>query len=100
MPARHIIISRAASKDLDLIWKYIAARASPTIAANVIREILDAVDLLADMPGIGHTRREVRNAAYRFGSVKSYVIGYSSDAQSLRVIRVVHGARNLGRFFR
>jgi plasmid stabilization system protein ParE len=65
----------------------------------VVAEVLDAVDKLAAMPGMGHRREDVRDARYRFWSVKSYVIAYRADAESLRVARVVHGHRDFRQVF-
>lgn len=100
MPTRRVILSRRALTDLDDIWTYLAREASPATAHRVIGDILDAVDRLAEIPGMGHERADVRNPAYRFWSVKGYVIGYRPDARTLHVVRVVHGRRNIGPLFR
>jgi antitoxin ParD1/3/4/toxin ParE1/3/4 len=99
-PARRIIISRRALRDLDAIWSYLAVRAVANIAGDVVAAILDSLESLAQMPGMGHRRDDVANRRYRFWTTKSYVIGYRFDATALRVVRVVHGSRNLARFFR
>jgi plasmid stabilization system protein ParE len=100
MSTRRVIFSRRALTDLDDIWTYLANEASPATAGRVIGDILDAVDRLAEIPGMGHERADVRDPAYRFWSVKGYVIGYRPDASALYVARVVHGRRNLGHLFR
>lgn len=59
-----------------------------------------AIRGLIEMPGKGHTRADVTDKSYRFWSVYSYVIAYRYDDESLTVVRVVHGRRNLRRLFR
>lgn len=97
---RRVIISRRALKDLDQIWTYINGRAGPNVASDFVAEILAAVDQLAEMPGMGHARRDVSSRRYRFWSVKSYVVAYRPTARTLRLVRVVHGSRDFGRLFR
>ena len=99
MPARHVIISPEALADLEAIWAYIANEASAPTAGTLVADVLDAVEKLAEMPGMGHRRADVRDARYRFWSVKSYVIAYRADAQALRVARVVHGRRDFRALF-
>jgi plasmid stabilization system protein ParE len=99
MPARHVIISPDALADLEGIWDHIGREAGARIASDFVAEILDTIERLAEMPGMGHRRADVRHPAYRFWSVKSYVIAYRADAQSLRVARVVHGHRNFRPLF-
>lgn len=69
MPSRRVIITRRALRDLEAIWEYISDQAGNTVASNVIAALLEAMNQLADMPGMGHTRNDVTNPAYRFWSV-------------------------------
>jgi plasmid stabilization system protein ParE len=93
-------ITARARRDLLAIWGHIAREASPETANRVLSEFYDAIQLLADQPGAGHTRVEVANRHYRFWSVYKYVIAYRIDRQPLTVSRVVHGARDFQRLFR
>ena len=99
MSARHVIISPEALADLEAIWAHIANDAGAQTAGTVVAEVLDAIEKLAEMPGMGHRRADVRDARYRFWSVKSYVIAYRADVQVLRVARVVHGRRDFRALF-
>ena len=100
MPARHVILSPEALADLEAIWTYIETEASADTASRFIAEVLDAIEKLAEMPGMGHGRADVRDARYRFWAVKSYVIAYRADAEALRVARVIHGRRDFRSLFR
>jgi toxin ParE1/3/4 len=96
---RKLLIKRQARVDLLDIWDYIAAD-NVTAANRVLQKLDAAMRGLADMPGKGHTRAEVRDPRYRFWTVYSYVIAYRYDDTTLTVVRVVHGRRNFGRLFK
>jgi plasmid stabilization system protein ParE len=59
-----------------------------------------AIRDLLTMPGKGHLRQDVKDAKYRFWTVRPYVIAYRYDERALTVVRVVHGARDLRKLFR
>jgi len=99
MALLRIIIARRALSDLDDIWTYLAAEATPEIARRVVAEILDAVDALAEMPGMGHTHADIPSR-YRFWRVFRFLVIYRFDTRTLRVNRVIHGSRDLRRIFR
>jgi antitoxin ParD1/3/4/toxin ParE1/3/4 len=93
------VLTRRAQVDVQRIWNYIAE--DDLDAADKVRDALrGAMRKLADMPGMGHERREVKNRRYRFWSVYSYLIAYFPDTKPLQIVRVVHGAQNLKRLFR
>jgi plasmid stabilization system protein ParE len=96
---REILIRPQARVDMLEIWHYLAPESLD--AANRVTEKLDAAMRgLAEMPGKGHTRSDVRDKRYRFWTVYSYVIAYMYDDASLTVVRVVHGKRNFRRLFK
>lgn len=92
-------VSRRAHADIAGIWDYIA-KDDPIAADRVDREIHEAIQGLAAMPGKGHLRPDVADAQYRFWSVYSYVIVYRMEGRTLVVVRIVHGARDLKKFFK
>lgn len=81
------------------IWEWIA-QDSVANADRVVDEFEAAIRTLAEMPGMGHSRADVRDQNCRFWSVYSYVIGYRFDDSTLTVDRVVHGHRNFSRLFK
>ncbi len=89
-------ISRRADADLDAIWHYIA-RDSPAAANRVEDALHEAMRSLAEFPGMGHRRRDVVNPAYRFWAVNPYLIAYRIDGDTLIVVGVLHGARDIRR---
>lgn len=72
---RDVRFTPQARRDLLEIWEYIA-KDSLDAADRVASAIEDAVRLLAELPGIGHTRTDVSDPRYRFWRVYSYLIAY------------------------
>lgn len=87
-------ISRLADRDIEQIWKFIA-RDSITAATKVEDDIQAAMKLLASQPMMGHQRKDIADPRYRFWPVYSYIIAYRIDANTLIVVRVIHGARDM-----
>jgi toxin ParE1/3/4 len=91
-------ISRQANKDIERICEGIAEN-NPDAADRLDEQIHRAIQLLADFPGMGHTRADVKDRRYLFWTVGSYVIAYRVDQKGLVVVRVLHGARDFRRLF-
>jgi plasmid stabilization system protein ParE len=96
---KRIILSARARLDLLTIWQYIA-QDSMDAADRVILEIRAEFQKLAEMPGMGHRRAEIRDERYRVWSVHSYLIVYRPDTSPLNVVRIVSGYRDLKRLFK
>lgn len=86
-------------QDLIAIAEYLTVQASPERAVQVISDIRAEFEKLAYMPGMGHFREDLLDRRYKFWSVYSYVIAYRWEADPIRIIAVVHGARKLDAFF-
>jgi toxin ParE1/3/4 len=91
---RRLRRSEAAESDLDDIWSYIAAD-SPAAADRVILRILAAEDRLAEFPELAAARPEMR-PGLRIWPVGAYLMLYRVDRDAVEIVRIVHGARNLG----
>lgn len=68
-----LIISPSALCDLDEIWFYIG-QDDIMEADRVTDEMYSAIQRLAEMPGIGHTREDLTGKDYRFWPVYTYLI--------------------------
>ena len=68
---------------------------------NAILRVVDALDeamqLLADNPGIGHLRTDLTDADVRFWSVFKYLVIYRPETQPLQIVRVLQGRRDVKR---
>ena len=90
------IITEYAKDDIRQIISYIRPD-SPQNAKTVRAKFKAAIQVLSEFPYIGHGRQDAGDDGLRFWSVYSYLIVYRPDAKPLRVIRVIHGARNIGK---
>ncbi len=68
-------ISPRANADIEAICDYIA-RDNPDAADRLDDRIHDAITLLAQFPGMGHARTDVKDRRYMFWTVGNYVIAY------------------------
>src|SRR5437660_1540977 len=87
-------VSLPADVDINEIWNYIS-QDNPAAADRVEETIHDTIEKLAEHPNFGHFRDDVAPREYRFYRVYSYLIVYRIEGDTLIVVRVVHGARNL-----
>ena len=90
-------LTAVAEEDLLSIWEYIA-QDNPNAATRQLRRIEDHFKLLADNPRPGPARPDIAEDM-RFFPVGSYLILYRLDGHGIDVVRVLHGARNIGALF-
>lgn len=88
-------VTEAAQGDIEEIVAAIADDSAE--AAEIIEgRVYDAFDLLAQAPGIGHSREDLTALPVLFFRVKRtpYMTIYTDDSP-IRIIRVVHGRRDI-----
>ena len=90
-------LGKKARRDLREIWKYVA-KDQPARADRLIESLFDSFRLIATSPDIGELRSDLRDGL-RLLSVGNYVIGHQRVRGGVRIIRVVHGARDLTKVF-
>jgi toxin ParE1/3/4 len=92
-------LSKEAEQDLDDIAYYIAnASGSLTIAERLILSLTARFSLLARHPRLGRQRDELRPGARSF-PVGNYIIVYAIAGTDVRILRVIHGSRNIAALF-
>ena len=93
-------LSQPANVDLDGIWDYLAAEASPAIADFVIARLFEALNRAAENP-LMYAQTEYGGRPRRI-NVFEYAIFYepSPTGDGILVWRVLHGKRNLARLIR
>jgi len=94
MTARFVFTEEAETQFLEIL-DYLADE-SESAAVRVRHAIDDAVGMLADSPGIGHTREDLTDRALKFWSVYSYLVVYDPESRTLIIVAVLHGARDVG----
>jgi toxin ParE1/3/4 len=96
-------ISRQARTDVVEIVRYLSKAAGTRVARNFIVATKDALDLLATVPGMGASRDypggEPDMRIWAIPRYRDYLIFYRATVKTLRVIRVIHGYRDLERLF-
>jgi antitoxin ParD1/3/4/toxin ParE1/3/4 len=80
--------------DLEEIWDYIAAD-NVDAADTFLASIEQAMQQLARMPGMGHTRDDLTSLPLLFWPVGAYLILYRPQALPLEIVAVVRGARDI-----
>jgi toxin ParE1/3/4 len=89
-----IVYSSAARADLAVIWGWIADKAGVAGADDFLDGIADRIDQLADHPLSGPRRTDIAETA-RMLVFDKYLVLYSADEVSIRIVRIVHGSMNL-----
>lgn len=90
-------LSRQADRDIQSICEHISEQ-DPAAADRLEDRIHESLELLAQFPGMGHTRPDVKDKRYRFWAVGKYIIAYRFEKE-LVVVRVLHGARDFRNLF-
>ena len=91
------VFSPLAEFDLEEIGDYIA-RDNPTRAVSFIREIREQCIKITAMPQAAPLRPEI-GEGIRMAPFGHYLIFYSVGVESIRIERVLHGARNISVLF-
>jgi len=86
-------LTARAEEDLLDIWLYIAAE-NLDAADRVLDTIDSKIKLLAENPQLGPSRSDIA-PELRYFPVGSYLVLYRIVADSVEIVRVVHGMRNL-----
>ena len=92
-----IVLTPSANADLGEIWMFIAVD-NPAQADDFIDLIDEKFQNLSRQPGLGR-RREELVAGLRSFPVGRYVIFYLQVQDCLRIVRILHGARDVDAVF-
>ena len=90
------VLTPAAEGDLLKILEYLEGD-NPNAILRVVDALDEAMQLLADNPGIGHVRTDLTDADVRFWSVFKYLVIYRPRTKPLQIVRVLHGRRDVKR---
>ena len=91
-------ISADAENDLDAIWLYIA-NDSPVNADQFLdRLVTTLTTTLSIAPLAGRTRDEF-GVGLRSFPIESYIAFYRVNKGAVEIVRIIHGARDLGAIF-
>jgi toxin ParE1/3/4 len=99
-----VVITPMAARDLEDIWLTIAPN-NARAATRLLRSIGKKIELLADFPRLGTRRPDIR-PEMRMMVARPYLVLYAihpdtgdEDVETVEVVRVVDGRRDLRRLF-
>jgi toxin ParE1/3/4 len=88
-------LTEQAEADLDELWAYIAAN-NPDAADRMVDAVPASGGMHARFPGMGLSREDLRPGLRCF-VVSPYVIFYRPAEDTIEVLRILHGARDIRR---
>ena len=86
-------ITERAQSDLDEAWAYLAER-NEAAADRLIDGVLQKARLHAELPLMGRPRNDLRPGLRSF-VVHPYTIFYRPAGDTIEVVRVLHGRRDI-----
>lgn len=89
-------LTPAADADLDENWLYIESASGPKRADAFEQRLHRAMQRLARSPGLGRPTAHLAGETLRVHRVTSYLIIYRESTRPIQIIRVLHGARDVG----
>jgi toxin ParE1/3/4 len=95
------LVKARARLDLKSHWRYIA-RENLTAADRLLQAAEETFKSIAEDPGIGSQRNFRKLVGIRSRTVtgfKNYLIFYRTQGEVVVVVRVLHGMRDLPKFF-
>jgi toxin ParE1/3/4 len=93
-----ILLSAKARSDLKNIYNYIADRSSEGQASKFLKTLERSMQQLGRSPGIG-TRRDYLAPDLLGFPEGNYIIFYQATDKGIRIIRVLHGRRDIDNLF-
>jgi len=95
---RYTVADKAA-RDLAEIWDYLEKQSgSERVADRFIDKLFASFDMLATMPDLGRPRSFLPPEVLVFPS-DTYLIFYIKTPEGIGVVHVLHGGRDLPRYF-
>ncbi len=93
-------VSPEAEVDLDGIWSYVArASGSLEVADRLVDAITARFYLLAENPYIGRRRDQELRPSIRSFPVGEYIVFYRVGVDSVSILRVLRGSRDITALF-
>ena len=86
-------LTKQAEADLDALWDYIASK-DPDAADRLVDAVLEGSRMHVRFPNIGQSRDELRPGLRCF-IASPYVVFYRPMEDTIEVLRILHGARDM-----
>ncbi len=90
--------TEASQSDIESIYEYIARAGGIASADRIIEAVTATCGDLGEFPGMGRRRPELDDLDREVRSIseRGYVILYTEHEGQIWIVRVVHGARDIG----
>jgi toxin ParE1/3/4 len=98
MSKRFYILSEFADQDLADIFNFTFNKFGFDQAEKYLLEIEDIFQNLITNPELGKTRNEIKQGLYSFPK-DNHVIFYRILDNHIRIVRVLHGSRDIPKYF-
>lgn len=93
-----LLWSPASETDLLELWGYLATHASGVVADEQVRKVERACRVLSEWPHSGRPR-DALIPGMRSVAVAPYVVFYRVSDNTIEVVRVLHGRRDIEAIF-
>jgi plasmid stabilization system protein ParE len=90
------VLTPAAEGDLLIILEYLEGE-RPSAALRVLDALEQAMQFLAENPGVGRVRSDLTGQEVRFWTVFNYLVIFRPGTEPLQIVRVLHGKRDVSR---
>lgn len=92
-----VILSKAADADLEDIFDFTLEKFGLDQAFSYVSGFDDTLEIISRNPEIGRERKEIRENLRSFPK-DMHVIFYRVLSDHIRVVRILHGSRDLPKF--
>ena len=96
---RRYVLSTVAEEDIGAIYDYTLSEFGENQAVKYLTGLEQKYLTLIDQPKLGRKREEIRSEL-RSLVYEKHVIFYRIMKESIRIIRVLHGSRDLPKFLK
>jgi toxin ParE1/3/4 len=96
-----LVVRPEAERDVATQWNYIADQ-NEAASERYLQAVAFTYEAIRRQPGIGHEeafRRRKGIRSWRVEGFPKYLIFYRIEGDRIEILRVLHGMRNLPRFF-
>ena len=94
----HYVLSEVADNDLEAIFDYTENEFGFNQAVNYLTELETVFLQLVANPRIGRNRDEIKKGLYSI-SEQEHIVFYRLFSSKIRIVRVLHGSRDLPIYF-
>ncbi len=98
MSKESYVLSEIADEDLEDIFDYTTTEFGLEQAEKYLNEIEDVFQNLLLNPELGKTRNEIKEGLYSFPK-DNHIIFYRILENNIRIVRVLHGSRDIPKYF-